>query len=169
MNLHFILTLLIQSKCSSCCNNINSPYAKLCVRDVFKNINLGVFNLMSRSNETIYIKFHKTCKCKCRLNASVCNNKQRLNENKCRCERKELINKSSCDKEFIWNPSNCECECDKLCGIGEYLDYIREYLFTLKMSMKKKFIQQNCILKKQLLLYAVLAQFTSYFFIYFLQ
>ena len=27
------------------------------------------------------------------------------------------------DKGFIWNPSNCECECDKLCNIGEYLDY----------------------------------------------
>ena len=27
------------------------------------------------------------------------------------------------DKGFIWNPSNCECECDKLCDIGEYLDY----------------------------------------------
>ena len=21
------------------------------------------------------------------------------------------------------NPSNCECECDKGCGVGEYLDY----------------------------------------------
>ena len=28
-----------------------------------------------------------------------------------------------CDKGFIWNPSNCNCECDKLCDIGEYLDY----------------------------------------------
>ena len=28
-----------------------------------------------------------------------------------------------CDKEFIWNPSNCVCECDKACGVGEYLDY----------------------------------------------
>ena len=28
-----------------------------------------------------------------------------------------------CDKDFIWNPSNCECECNKLCDIGEYLDY----------------------------------------------
>ena len=25
--------------------------------------------------------------------------------------------------EFIWNPSNWECECDKSCGVGEYLDY----------------------------------------------
>ena len=28
-----------------------------------------------------------------------------------------------CDKGFIWNPSNCECEYDKSCDIGEYLDY----------------------------------------------
>ena len=60
-------------------------------------------------------------KCKCRLDASVCNNKQRWNENKCSCECKELIDKGVCDEGFIWNPSNCEC--DKLCDIGEYLDY----------------------------------------------
>ena len=29
-----------------------------------------------------------------------------------------------CDKGCIWNPSNCACECDKSCGIGQYLDYI---------------------------------------------
>ena len=28
-----------------------------------------------------------------------------------------------CDKGFIWNTSNCECECDKECVVGEYLDY----------------------------------------------
>ena len=28
-----------------------------------------------------------------------------------------------CDKGLIWNPSNCECECDKACNVGEYLDY----------------------------------------------
>ena len=28
-----------------------------------------------------------------------------------------------CDKGFIWNPFNCECEFDKSCDIGEYLDY----------------------------------------------
>ena len=27
------------------------------------------------------------------------------------------------DKGIIWNPSNCECECDKSCDVGEYLDY----------------------------------------------
>ena len=28
-----------------------------------------------------------------------------------------------CNKEFIWNLSNCECEYDKSCDVGEYLDY----------------------------------------------
>ena len=39
------------------------------------------------------------------------------------CECKELINTVVCNKRFIWNPSNWECECDKSCDIGEYLDY----------------------------------------------
>ena len=34
-----------------------------------------------------------------------------------------MIDKGVCHKGFIWNPSNCECECDKLCDVGEYLDY----------------------------------------------
>ena len=34
------------SKCSGSCNNINDPYAKLCAPDVFKNLNVRVFNLM---------------------------------------------------------------------------------------------------------------------------
>ena len=29
------------------------------------------------NNETRHIKWHETCKCNCRLDASVCNNKQR--------------------------------------------------------------------------------------------
>ena len=67
------------SKCSGSCNSINDPYAKLCVPDVVKNINTKVFILMSRTNERRHVKWHETCKCKCRLNASVCNNKQRWN------------------------------------------------------------------------------------------
>ena len=40
----------------------------------------------------------------------------------CRCECKELIGKGRCDDGFIRNPSICECECDKSCDVGEYLD-----------------------------------------------
>ena len=111
------------SKCSGSCNNINDPYAKLCVPGVVKNINIKVFNVMSITNETRHIKWHKTCKCKYRLDASVCNSNQRWNKYKWRCECKESIDKGICDKGFIWNPSNCACECDKSCDVGEHFNY----------------------------------------------
>ena len=82
-----------KSKCSGNCNNINYPCAKICVPDIIKNLNVKVFNVMSRTNETRFMEWHETCKCKCRLYA------------------------------IVWNASNCECECDKSCDIGEYLDY----------------------------------------------
>ena len=97
------------SKCGGSCNNINDPYAK--------------FLMLSRTNETRHIKQHETCKCKCRLDASVFNSKQPWNKDKCRFEYKELIDKGICDKGFIWNPSNRECECDKSCDVGEDLDH----------------------------------------------
>ena len=68
------------NKCSGSCNNINDPYAKLCVPDFVKNINVKVFNLMSWSNQTKHIEWYEPCKCKCRLDSSACNNKQRWNE-----------------------------------------------------------------------------------------
>ena len=78
------------NKCKGSCNTINGPYAKLCLPDIIKNINVKVFNLMPRTNEARQVEWHKTCKCKCRLDASVCNNKQRWDEGKCQCECKEL-------------------------------------------------------------------------------
>ena len=86
------------NKCSSNCKNINDPYARICIPDIVKNLNVKVLNLMSRTNETRFIKWHETCKCQCRLDAIVCNNKQRWNNDKCICECKELIDKGVCNK-----------------------------------------------------------------------
>ena len=63
------------NKCSGNCNNINDPYARICVLDTVRHLNVKVFNLMSLSNETRSIKWHETCKCVCRLNEIICNNK----------------------------------------------------------------------------------------------
>ena len=111
------------NKCNGNCNNINNPHARICVPDIVKNLNVKVFNLMSRTNETRQIKWHESCKCICRLDKIICNNKQKWNKDKCRCECKELINKSICNKGYAWNPSNCERECVKSCNVGEYLNY----------------------------------------------
>ena len=47
------------NKCSGSCNNINDPYAKLCVPDVFNDTNAKVFNLIRGINETRYIEWHQ--------------------------------------------------------------------------------------------------------------
>ena len=48
------------SKCSGICNLINDPYPKYCVPDVVKILNIKVFNLMSRTNETRHIEWNET-------------------------------------------------------------------------------------------------------------
>ena len=111
------------NKCSGNCNNINDPYARICVPDTIKNLTVKVFNLISLTNETRSIKWHETCKYICKLNEIICNNKQRWDKDKCWCECKELIDKGVCDKGFIGNPSNCGCECAKACNASQYLDY----------------------------------------------
>ena len=63
----FYLFSIKTSKCGGSCNNINDPYAKICVPDIGKDLNVKVFNLMSRTNETSHIKWRETRKCKCRL------------------------------------------------------------------------------------------------------
>ena len=52
-------------RCKGSCNTSNDRYAKICVPDQIKDTNVKVFDLMSRTNETSHIKWHKTCKCRC--------------------------------------------------------------------------------------------------------
>ena len=43
------------NKCSGSCNNISDPYARICISDAVKNLNLKLFNLMTLTNETRHI------------------------------------------------------------------------------------------------------------------
>ena len=65
---------ILVNKCSGSCNDIYNPYATLCIPNVVKGMNIKVFNLMSRTNETCYVSWHETCACKCRLDTNFCNN-----------------------------------------------------------------------------------------------
>ena len=90
-----------------------------------------------------------------------------------------------CDKGFIWNPSNCECECDKSCDIGEYLDYKN---FKCRNKLVDKLVEEcienidgneviynepldsnllNTILLIDYKNYVILVQYTLYYLPYF--
>ena len=60
---------------------MNYPYAKICVPDIVKKLNVKVFNLMLKTNEIRFIEWHETCKCECKFWENVSNNKQRWNKN----------------------------------------------------------------------------------------
>ena len=53
---------------------MNNPCSKFCVPDVMKKLNVKVFNLVSRTNETRRIEWNETYKSKCGFSSSVCNN-----------------------------------------------------------------------------------------------
>ena len=112
------------NKCNGSCDTLDNPMSKICVPKIIKNVNMKVYNFLMRLNETRNVLWHKSYKCLCRLNSSVCNSKQIWNSNTCRCDCNEdfagIIN---CTKRYIWNSSTCECQCDKWCKLGQYLDH----------------------------------------------
>ena len=115
---------VLVNKCSGSCDTLDNPMARICVPKIIKNINIKVYNFLMRLNETRNVLWHKSCKCVCRLNLSVCNSKQTWNSDTCRCDcNEDFASVVSCDKGYMWNPSSGECQCDKWCKTGQYLDH----------------------------------------------
>ena len=92
---------VLVNKCSGSCNTLNDPMAKLCIPNIVKRVNMKVCNFLMRLNETPKVLWHKSCKCICRLNSSVCNSKQIWNSD---------TGIMTCNKGYMWNPSTCACE-----------------------------------------------------------
>ena len=64
-----------------------------------------------------------------------------------------------CDKGFIWNSSTWECECDKACDVGKYLDYENCKCKKKNCCTINWRIYWNCALS---LVLALKQQFTKY-------
>ena len=115
---------VLVNKCSGSCDTVNNPMAKLCVPNIIKRVNIKVYNFLMRLNETRSVLWHKSCKCVCKLNSSVCNNKQIWNSDTCRCDcNEDFASIINCTKGYTWNPSTCECQCDTWCKPSQYLDH----------------------------------------------
>ena len=52
-------------KVNKCVGDCNDPMAKLCMPDIVRDMNIKVFNLLARINETRKVVWHETCKCVC--------------------------------------------------------------------------------------------------------
>ena len=115
---------VLVNKCSGSCDTLDNPMSKIRVPKIIKNVNIKVYNFLMRLNETRNVLWHESCKCVCRLNSSVCNSKQMCNSDTCIYDcNEDFAGVVSCDKGYMWNPSTCECQCNKWCKTGQYLDH----------------------------------------------
>ena len=80
---------VLVNKYSGNSDTLDKPMPKMCVPNIIKEINMKVYNFLMRLNETRSVLWHKSCKCVCKLNSSVCNNKQIWNSDTCRCDCNE--------------------------------------------------------------------------------
>ena len=92
---------VLVNKCSGSCDTINNPMAEICVPNVIKRVNMQVYKFLMGLNETRNVLWHKSYKCICKLNSSVCNNKQIWNDDSCRCGcNEDFAGIVSCDKGY---------------------------------------------------------------------
>ena len=71
VNINFYKILFYQftvrvNKCGGSCKTTDDPYARACVPNKVKQMNVKVFNLMS--HETKFLVQHESCECKRGLN-----------------------------------------------------------------------------------------------------
>ena len=80
---------------------------KICVSNKTDDLNLSVFNIITRINESKTLTKHISCECKCKFDGRKCNSNQKWNNGKCRCKCKKH---HFCEKDFVWNPATCSCK-----------------------------------------------------------
>ena len=101
--------------CDGSCKNINDQYARVCILNKIKYINVKRFTLMPGVNETRFLVQRKSCKCKSKCNCKLLQFKAKWNHNECWRECKESDDWSYLEKGYVRNLNKCDCECNKAC------------------------------------------------------
>ena len=116
-------------RCVGSCNTLNDLSNKACVPNKTDDLNLSLFNMITRINEPKTLTKHISCECKCKFHEGKCKSNQLLNNYKCRCECKKH---HICEKEYVCNPATCDCE------NGKYLASIMDDSYDEKINFNEK-------------------------------
>ena len=81
------------------CNTLNDLSNKVCVPNKTKDLNIHVFNMITRKNESENLAKDISYECKCKFDGRKCISNQKWNKNKCRCECKKH---HICKKKIIF-------------------------------------------------------------------
>ena len=102
-------------RCVRSCDTVNDLSNIKHFSNTIKNLNLSVFNMIVRTNESQTLIKHISYACKCKFHGRKCNSNQKWNNGKCRCRHKNRKEHYLCNKYYIWNSDTCSC------GNGKYL------------------------------------------------
>ena len=78
-------------RCVESCNTLNDSSKKACISNKTKELNLRVFNMITKINKLITLTKHISWECKCRFDDRKYNADQWWNNDKCRCEYKNVM------------------------------------------------------------------------------
>ena len=95
--------------CVGSFNILDDLSSRVCVTNETEDLNLHVFNMTTRINESKTLPKHISCKCQCKFHDRKCNLNQKWNKGKCRCEYK-FPKEHQCEKGYFLNPAKCSCE-----------------------------------------------------------
>ena len=101
---HYYRFTVKLNKCVGSYNTLNDFSNKVCVPKKTEDLNLNMFNMITRINEPKILTKDISCKCKWRFDGKKCNPDKWWNNDKgrCECEKRQ--------KDYIWNPSTCNCK-----------------------------------------------------------
>ena len=94
-------------KCIGSCNAVDGLSTKIYSPSKTKDIDVKVFNMITRINEDKTLIKHISCGCKCKFNSTTCNSNKKCNNDTCQRDCKKF---HTCKKDYSWNPSTYICE-----------------------------------------------------------
>ena len=93
------------------------PIEYLFIPNKTEDVNLNVFDMIVRINESKTLTKHKSCNCKFKFHGRKCNSNQNWNNNKFQSEYKNFREHHVSKTDYIWNPVTCTWETGKYLGI----------------------------------------------------
>ena len=108
--LHYYPSAAKLDRCVESCSTLNDLSNKLCVPYKTEDLNLSVFNIITRINESKTLKNYILCEDECKFNGRECKSDQWWNNDKgwSECKKRQV-----CEKIYVWNPAKCSYEDEK--------------------------------------------------------
>ena len=80
---HYYPSAVKLDRCVGSCNTLNNLSNKVFVPNKTEDLNLSMFNMITRINESKTLTKHISCKSKCKFDGRKCNSGQWWNIDKC--------------------------------------------------------------------------------------